>query len=164
MSRQRETRIVNTASREDYTTDFARDCEASQREFGRREIDDSNFSCAIAQSEKRGDNAVSRQRETRIVNTASREDYTTDFARDCEASQREFGRREIDDSNFSCAIAQSEKRGDNAVSRQRQARTVNARSHEDYTTDYAREYDASNQEFDQKRIRSRGRRKEEIMQ
>ena len=159
MSRQRETRIVNTASREDYTTDFARDCEASQREFGRRGIDDTNFSCAIAQSEKRGDNAVSRQRETRIVNTASREDYTTDFARDCEASQREFGRRGIDDTNFSCAIAQSEKRGDNAVSRQRQARTVNARSHEDYTTDYAREYDASNQEFDQKRIRSRGRQR-----
>ena len=102
---------------------------------------------------------MSRQRWTRIVNTASREYYTTDFARDCEASQQEFGRRGKDNSKFSCGVAQSKKTGDNAESRQRQARTVNARSHEDYTTDYAREYDASNQEFDQKRIRSRGRRR-----
>ena len=83
---------------------------------------------------------MSRQRETRIVNTASREDYTTDFARDCAASWREFSRRGIDYTNFSCAIAQSEKRGDNTVSRQRQARTEER--NEDYTTDYAREYDA----------------------
>ena len=102
---------------------------------------------------------MSRQRWTRIVNTASREDYTTDFVRECEASQREFGRREIDDSNFSRGTAQSERRGDNAVSRQRWTRIVNTASREYYTTDFARECEASNQEFDQKRIRSRGRQR-----
>ena len=167
VSKKRHTPKVRTLKHDDCTKDFVRECEASQQQlvsirlpqFRRRGIDNSNFSRGNAQIEKIGYNAVSRQRWTRIVNTASREDYTTDFARDCEASQREFGRREIDDTNFPCAIAQSEKRGDNAVSSQRQARTVNATSHEDYTTDYAREYDASNQEFDQKRIRSRGRRR-----
>ena len=130
-----------------------------KQQFGCRGIDNSNFSRGTAQSKKTGDNAMSRQRETRIVNTASREDYTTDFVRECEASQREFGRREIDDSSFSRGTAQSEKRGDNAVSRQRWTRIVNTASREYYTTDFARECEASNQEFDQKRIRSRGRQR-----
>ena len=202
--KKRHTPKVRTLKHDDCTKDFVRGCEASQQQFGRRGIDNSNFSRGIAQSEKRGDNTVSRQRQARTeerneeqnedyttdyaceydasnqefeqkriqsrgrrkqataVNTASREDYTTDFARDYETSQREFGRRGIDYTNFSCAIAQSEKRGDNTVSRQRQARTEerNDERNEDYTTDYAREYDASNQEFEQKRIRSRGRRKQ----
>ena len=199
--KKRHTPKVRTLKHDDCTKDFVRGCEASQQQFGRRGIDNSNFSRGTAQSEKRGDNTVSRQRQARTeerneernedyttdyareydasnqefeqkriwsrgrrkqataVNTASREDYTTDFARDYEASQREFGRRGIDDTNFSCAIAQSENRGDNTMGRQWQARTENATSHKDYTTDYAREYDASNQEFDQKRIRSRGRRR-----
>lgn len=138
--KKRHTRKVRTLKHDDCTKDFVRGCEASQQQFGRRGIDNSNFSRGTAQSERTGDNAMSRQRETRIVNTASREDYTTDFARDCAASWREFSRRGIDYTNFSCAIAQSEKRGDNTVSRQRQARTEER--NEDYTTDYAREYDA----------------------
>lgn len=80
MNRQPLTWIVKTASHKYCTTDFACECEASQQEFDQRGIDNSSYSYGVAQSEKTGDIALSRKRQTWKVKTALHEYCTTDFA------------------------------------------------------------------------------------
>lgn len=80
MNRQPQTWIVKTASHKYCTTDFACECEASQQEFDQRGIDNSSYSYGVAQSEKTGDIALSRKRQTWKVKTALHEYCTTDFA------------------------------------------------------------------------------------
>ena len=104
------------------------ECIASEQEFNLRGKRNSNFPCSIAQSEKTRNIAVSKETLIQEVMIGSHENCSIDdepvgicvanVELECIASEQEFNLRGKRNSNFPCSIAQSEKTGNIAVSKE----------------------------------------------
>ena len=122
------TRKVTIAPEEPCAANVEIQCIASEQEFNLRGKRNSNFPCSIAQSEKTRNIAVSKETLIQEVMIGSHENCSIDdepvgicvanVELECIASEQEFDLRGKRNSNFPCSIAQSEKTGNIAVSKE----------------------------------------------
>ena len=126
---------------EDCTTNVARECKTSQKEFDLKEEENSNLRYGVAKR----DNGFCSKRDP---DEKTSEDYvkyrTAAVARECKASQQGFDEREKENSNLRCSVAKR----DREFCRERDTEKASEAYVTYRTAAFARECKASQQGFD----------------